>query len=112
MQRAREVAEHEVTLAVGMWSSGTGPSASTNVTPIAEWSSCSIAAVDDAHVAGPELPRLVPDRHRHRALEDQHHLLRVLVAVSRHRRPGGVRDPAEEDLVAGDRLESHPLEDA
>ena len=68
-------------------------------------------AVDDADVAGAELLRLVADRHRDRPLEDQHHLLGVLVAVARDRRAGRVRHAPEEDLVAGDRLEPDPLED-
>jgi hypothetical protein len=68
-------------------------------------------AVDDAHVAGTHLARLVPDRHRHRAVEDQHHLLGVLVAVARDGRPGRVRHVAEEHLVARDRPEPHAVED-
>ena len=36
-----------------MWSSGTGPSASTNVTPIAEWSSCSTPRLTTQTSPGP-----------------------------------------------------------
>ncbi len=76
-----------------MWSSGTGPSASMNVTPSARrwWLD---AAVDDADVARAHLPRLVADRHRDRAVEDQHHLLRVLVRVPCDGCPRHVRDLA------------------
>ena len=48
----------------GMWSSGTGPSASTNVTPSAEWSSCSTPRLTTHTSPGAHLRRLLADRHR------------------------------------------------
>ena len=66
------------------------------------------AAVDDAEVSRAHLARVVADRHRDRPVEDQHHLLGVVVAVPCDRRPGRVGHAPEEHLVAGDRLEPDP----
>ena len=90
----------------GTWSSGTGPRASKNVTPSGEYSSCSEAAADDDHVARHEGAGLALDRHLDGAVGDHHHLLAGLVAVQRHLLAGVVRDPAQQHLVAADRVQA------
>ena len=78
-----------------------------NVTPCSEKSSCSTPRLTMQVSPFPSSLRLVADRHRHRALEHQHRLLGVLVAVALDRRPRLVDDVAEEHLVAGNRVEPH-----
>ena len=46
--------------------------------------------------------RLVADGHGHRAVDDRHQLLRVLMRVARHLLAGLVLHAAEQDLVAAD----------
>ena len=82
-----------------------------NVTPSSETSSCSTPRLTTHDVAAAELARLVADRHRQRALENDHHLLGVLVAVALHRRARLVGDTAEKDLVAPDRVQVDRGED-
>ena len=69
------------------------------------------AAVDAHDVAGAELARLVADRHRHRALDDRHELLGVLVRVARDLLARLVDDPAQQDLVAADGVQSHAVDE-
>ena len=111
VQRALQVAEHEVALAIGDVVERHGAERLDERHAVGREELVLDAAVHDADVARTELARLVADRHRDRAVEDQHHLLGVLVAVSCDRRPGRIRDATEEDLVAGDRLEPHAVED-
>ncbi len=110
VQRACEVAEHEVALPVRDVVERHGAEGLDERDPDRRVELVLDPAVDDAHVSRAELLRLGADRHRHRALQDEHHLLGVLVAVSRDGRPWLVRDTAQEDLVAGDRLEPDPFE--
>ena len=79
--------------------------------PPFEWSSCSTPRLTTATSPWPELLRLVADRHRHVTLEDDHHLLRVLVGVPRNRRAGLVDHAAHEHLVSADGMDLDRGED-
>ena len=83
----------------GMWSSGTGASASIERHAVLGVHRVLEAAVDDADVARPERLRDALDRHRALALGDDHDLLGVLVRCAaapacRPRRRRGRRRPA------------------
>ena len=69
------------------------------------------AAVDDDDVAGAQRRRVVLDRHLDLAVEDEHHLLGVVVLVPRHLLAGRVLDAAEQHLLAADRVQPHAVDE-
>ena len=74
----------------GTWSSGTGASASMNVTPPSENSLWCRPRLTTTTSPGPERPRLVLDRHLDLAVEDDHHLLGVARALCQRHLLAGV----------------------
>ncbi len=111
VQAAPEVAEDEVSLRIRDVVERHGPETLDKCDAVRRVELVLDAAVDDTDVARAHLLRPIADRHRHGAVEDEHHLLGVLVAVARDGRPRRVRDVPEEHLVAGDRLEPHTREE-
>src|SRR5215211_280886 len=66
------------------------------------------SAIHDHGVARRQRAGLALDADRDVALEDQHHLLGVLVSVPGHLLPGLVGDPAEQHLLTADRPQVNP----
>ncbi len=82
-----------------------------NVTPSLREELVMQPAVDDDDVTGAEHRRLLLDRHLDLALENEHHLLGVVVLVPRDLLARRVLNPAEQHLLAADRVQPHAVDE-